>query len=427
MYKTDDALQYHSIKKGKIEINSKMPLVDEYHLMLAYSPGVKEPCLRIANDPEAAYQYTSKGNMVAVVSNGTALLGLGNVGASASLPVMEGKAQLFKVFTGIDAFPIIIDSDDPEKVIETVKLLEPGFGGINLKNISAPECFIIQERLEEELNIPVFDDNQHGTAVMVLAALINALKVTNKAIDAVKIVINGAGASALATAHLLLAAGVNQIVLCDSQGIIYTGRTSGMNEYKVHLARKTNYNCRGGKLPDALVDADVFLGLSRGNLLDGVMIKSMARDPIIFALANPEPEINPDLAMSSGAKVIVTGRTDYPNQINTNLAFPGIFRGALDVRATSINLEMKMAAARTLANKVTDRELSPDYIIPKAMDPSLCPTIAASVAEAAIETGVARVQVDPELIARRTQDMFQETANYGKLLEEDKTQYQIVH
>ncbi|MBM7854124.1 malate dehydrogenase (oxaloacetate-decarboxylating) [Desulfohalotomaculum tongense] len=426
MYKLEDALHYHSINKGKIEINSKVPLTNDYHLTLAYSPGAAEPSMRIYKNPDMVYRYTSRGNMVAVVTNGTAVLGLGNIGPSAALPVMEGKAQLFKTLAGIDAFPILINSSDPDEIVKTVKLLEPTFGGINLEDIAAPECFMIEERLNEELNIPVFHDDQHGTAVVVMAALINALKLVDKALDAIKVVINGAGASALATARLLLSAGVNNIIVCDSRGIIYPGRVEGINRYKAAVARQTNPTGHGGKLADALVDADVFIGLSRGNLMDGVMVKSMARDPIIFALANPEPEINPRLAVSSGAKIVGTGRSDYPNQINNNLGFPGIFRGALDVRASEVNMEMKVAAARAIAGQVSDKELSTGYIIPKTMDPWLCPAVAAAVAAAAMKTKVARVKVDPEEIARRTHELFQKNTNYGKLLAEEMVQYRML-
>jgi len=368
---------------------------------LAYSPGVAEPCLDIQKDNDLAYVYTNKGNFVAVVSNGTAVLGLGNIGAPASLPVMEGKSVLFKTFAGVDAFPICLNSEDVEKVVETVKLLEPTFGGINLEDISAPACFEIEERLKKEMNIPVFHDDQHGTAIVVMAGMINALKVVGKRLDNIRVVTNGAGAAGVAIIKLLMSMGVKEVIMCDTKGTIYKGRPVGMNKSKDAIAEVTNLQKLAGSLADALVGADVFIGVSAANTLTPEMIKSMAVDPIIFAMANPVPEIMPELAKEAGAKVVGTGRSDYPNQVNNVSAFPGIFRGALDVRAAQINEEMKIAAAYAIASLVSDEERNPDYVIPKAFDPRVAPAVAAAVAKAAMDSGAARITVDPEEISKK--------------------------
>ena len=322
-------------------------------LSLAYSPGVAEPCKEIYDKPETVYEYTMKGNMVAVVTDGTAVLGLGNIGPEAALPVMEGKAVLFKSFAGVDAFPICLNTTDVEKIIETVKLLEPTFGGVNLEDIAAPNCFIIEERLKKEINIPVFHDDQHGTAIVTAAGLVNALKIVNKKVSEIKVVANGAGAAGIAIIKLLHSFGVRDIIMCDTKGAIYEGRPNGMNPVKSEVAKFTNRDHQEGGLQDVIVGADVFIGVSAEGILTQDMVKSMNRDPIIFAMANPNPEILPDLAKAAGAAVVGTGRSDFPNQVNNVLAFPGIFRGALDVRATHINEQMKVAAVRAIAGLIT--------------------------------------------------------------------------
>ncbi|HPZ90375.1 MAG TPA: malic enzyme-like NAD(P)-binding protein [Bacillota bacterium] len=398
----EDALKLHRDNRGKLAVSSKVPLRDARDLSLAYSPGVAEPCLEIHKDKNAVYEYTAKGNFVAVVSNGTAVLGLGNIGPEAAMPVMEGKSVLFKAFAGVDAFPICLDSADTEEIVRTVKLLEPTFGGVNLEDIAAPACFEIEARLKQELNIPVFHDDQHGTAIVTAAALLNALKVAGKDMGEVKVVVNGAGASAMAVSWLLLSMGVRDLVMCDTTGAIYKGRKERMNPYKEQIAECTNPQRLQGTLADAVKGRDVFIGLSVGNVLSQDMVRSMAPDPIIFAMANPIPEIDPALAREAGARIIGTGRSDYPNQINNVLAFPGVFRGALDVRAREINEEMKIAAAHGIAGLVSDDELSPDYIIPRPFDNRVAPAVAAAVARAAMESGVAAIQVDPEEIAVRT-------------------------
>ena len=397
----EDALELHRINVGKLEVRSKVPVRDSRDLSLAYSPGVAEPCLDIEKEPDLAYAYTNKGNFVAVVSNGTAVLGLGNIGAQASMPVMEGKSVLFKTFAGVDAFPICLNTKEIDKIVETVKLLEPCFGGINLEDISAPACFEIEERLKREMNIPVFHDDQHGTAIVVMAGLVNALKVTGKRLDNIRVVANGAGAAGVAIIKLLLSMGVKDVIMCDTKGAIYKGRPVGMNKSKDEIAEITNLQGLKGTLADALVGADVFIGVSAAKTVTPEMVKSMAADPIIFAMANPVPEIMPELAKEAGAKVVGTGRSDYPNQVNNVSAFPGIFRGALDVRATQINEEMKIAAAYAIAGLVSDAELTPEYVIPKAFDPRVAPAVAAAVAKAAMDTGVARITVDPEEIAKK--------------------------
>lgn len=395
----DKALELHRQNQGKLSVVSKVPVETAYDLSLAYSPGVAEPCKEIHADTERVYEYTSKGNLVAVVSDGTAVLGLGNIGPEAALPVMEGKAVLFKTFAGVDAVPICLGTTDVDRIVETVKLLEPTFGGINLEDIAAPACFEIEERLKKEMNIPVFHDDQHGTAIVTLAGLINALKVTGKNIHDIKVVANGAGAAGIAIIKLLLSMGARNIIMCDTKGAIYDGRQEGMNSVKDLIAKNTNADRVKGSLEEVIVGADVFIGVSVGGAVTTEMVQSMNRDAIIFAMANPDPEIVPDVARAAGAAVIGTGRSDYPNQINNVLAFPGIFRGALDVRATNINEEMKIAAAFAIASLVTDDELSYDYVIPRPFDVRVAPSVAAAVAKAAMETGVARKKINPIEIA----------------------------
>ena len=384
------ALEMHETHKGKVGIVSKVEVATRDDLSTAYTPGVAEPCRKIKENPEDVYKYTFKGNMVAVVSNGTAVLGLGDIGPEAGLPVMEGKAVLFKEFGGVDAFPICIDAHDAASVIAACKAIAPTFGGINLEDIKSPECFEIEETLERELDIPVFHDDQHGTAVITLAGLTNALKVVGKQKETVKVVTSGAGAAAVAIVKLLLAAGYRHITMCDRRGAIYKGREN-LNRIKEEMAEVTNPERRAGSLADMLVDADVFIGVSAPGMVTKEMVQTMNRDAIIFACANPTPEIFPDEAKAGGAKVVCTGRSDYPNQINNVLAFPGIFRGAFDVRASDINEPMKMAAAQSLADLISPEELSADYIIPAAFDPRVGPAVAEAVARAARESGVARI------------------------------------
>lgn len=403
----EDALKLHRDNMGKIEVASKVQVKDRRGLSLAYTPGVAEPCREIHKDPDKVYEYTSKGNMVAIVTDGTAVLGLGNIGALASLPVMEGKAVLFKAFAGVDAFPICLDTADIDRFVETVALMEPSFGGVNLEDIAAPACFEIERRLKERLSIPVFHDDQHGTAIIVLAALLNALKITGKQLKDLRVVINGAGAAGVAIGKIILRAGAANLIMCDSKGIIYSGRAESMNPAKEEMAGLTNRDNKKGSLADALAGADVFIGVSSANVVSADMVKSMNKDPIVFALANPVPEIDPDLAKKAGARVVGTGRSDYPNQINNVLAFPGVFRGALDVRAADINEEMKLAAAYALAGVVTKEELNGDYIIPKPFDPRVAPAVARAVARAAMDSGVARIKADPEEIAQRTKEMLE--------------------
>lgn len=388
----EDALKLHRDNKGKLNVTSKVLVKDEKGLSLAYTPGVAEPCKEIHRDPDKVYEYTSKGNMVAVVSDGTAVLGLGNIGASASLPVMEGKAVLFKSFADVDAFPICLETSDINKIVETVALLEPVFGGINLEDIAAPACFEIEKKLKERLSIPVFHDDQHGTAIIVLAGLLNALKITGKKLDELTIAMNGAGAAGIAIAKILLSAGAKDIIMCDRNGIIYKGRKKGMNWAKEEMAGITNKGNKSGILADVLVGADVFIGVSTANIVTAEMVKSMNNDSIIFAMANPVPEIDPETAKKVGARIVGTGRSDYPNQINNVLAFPGIFRGALDVRASDINEDMKLAAAYALSSVIPDDELTEEYIIPKAFDPRVAPAVAKAVGEAAVKSGVAKKQ-----------------------------------
>lgn len=398
----EEALHMHRINKGKLEIKSKVPVRNANDLSLAYSPGVAEPCKVIYEDKNKVYEYTMKGNMVAVVSDGTAVLGLGNIGPEAALPVMEGKAVLFKSFAGVDAFPICLNTTDVDKIIETVKLLEPTFGGVNLEDIAAPNCFIIEERLKKEANIPVFHDDQHGTAIVTVAGLVNALKLVGKSISDIKVVMNGAGAAGIAIVKLLYHFGVRNVIMCDTKGAIFEGRTYGMNEIKEQVAKMTNLEKIEGTLADVITGADVFIGVSVEGALTPEMVKSMNKDSVIFAMANPNPEIMPSVARECGAMVVGTGRSDFPNQVNNVLAFPGIFRGALDTNATHINEEMKVAAVHAIAGLVTEEELSSDYVIPAPFDTRVAPEVAAAVAKAAIETGVARKIVDPEEIKEKT-------------------------
>lgn len=385
----EKALKMHRESKGKISVESKVRVTNAEELSLAYSPGVAEPCLEIAADKETAYLYTMKSHMVGVVSNGTAVLGLGNIGAQAALPVMEGKAVLFKNFANVDAFPICLDTTDPDKLIETVQMLAPNFGGINLEDIAAPDCFYIEEKLKQLLDIPVFHDDQHGTAIVTVAGLVNALKLVDKQMSEIKVVVNGAGAAGIAIVRLLNQFGVKQMIICDSQGAIYEGRESGMNPIKQTIAQETNGQKEVGDLRAVIENADVFIGVSLADLVDQDMIRSMNRDPIIFAMANPNPEIMPEDAIAAGARIVGTGRSDYPNQVNNVLAFPGIFKGALSVMAREINEPMKVAAVHAIAGLIDEANLSDTYIIPDPFDQRVAKAVSQAVAQAARETGVA--------------------------------------
>ena len=398
----DDALEMHRENQGKLEITPNVKVTNKQQLSLAYSPGVAEPCKEIHEDSRKVYEYTIKGNTVAVVTDGTAVLGLGNIGAEASIPVMEGKAALFKSFAGINGVPIALDTTDTQEIIKTVKLIEPNYGGINLEDISAPRCFEIEETLKKETNIPIFHDDQHGTAIVTMAGLINALKIVNKELTDIKVVLNGAGAAGIAIVKLLHAYGVNNMIMCDSKGAIYSGRNFGMNDTKTYVAKWTNKDKVEGSLEEVIKDADVFIGVSVADILTQDMVKTMADDPIIFAMANPNPEINPNEAKQAGAKVVGTGRSDFPNQINNVLAFPGIFRGALDVEATHINEDMKKAAVEAIVHLIDENELHPDYCIPGPFDKRVAPSVAKNVAKAAMESGVARIKID-------TQEIFDKT------------------
>ena len=386
-----ESLRLHKEWKGKIEVVATVPVATREDLSLAYTPGVAQPCLEIEKDVNLSYELTRRWNLCAVVTDGTAVLGLGDIGPEAGMPVMEGKCVLFKAFGGVDAFPLCIKSKAVEDIVNTVYLLSGSFGGINLEDISAPRCFEIERKLKEKCDIPIFHDDQHGTAVVTLAGLINALKVVGKKKENVKIVINGAGAAAISITKLLLSDGFADVTLCDRSGIIYEGRKDNMNWIKEEMALITNRTKKQGSLADAMVGADVFLGVSAPKMVTTEMVKTMNKDAIIFACANPTPEIFPDEAKAGGAKVIATGRSDYPNQVNNVLAFPGIFRGTFDVRASDINDEMKIAAAYALASLIPAEELSADYVIPKAFDPHVGKTVAAAVAEAARKSGVARI------------------------------------
>ena len=387
----EESLKLHEENRGKIEVISKTEVKDLHDLAVVYTPGVAEPCRKIHDKTSEVYRYTSKGNMVAVVSDGTAVLGLGDIGPEAALPVMEGKAVLFKHFAGVDAFPICLATKDPDKIVEAVTLIAPSFGGINLEDISAPRCFEIEERLKKILNIPVFHDDQHGTAVIVLSGLLNALKIVGKDIKQIKITVNGAGAAAIAVTKFLLSAGVRNAILCDSKGIIYEGRKENMNPVKEEMAKVTNRRILKGTLADAIKGADVFLGMSVAGALKPEMVKTMASDSIIFAMANPIPEIMPDEAKKAGARIVATGRSDFPNQVNNCLGFPAIFKGALKVRASQINEEMKLAASHALASLISEEDLNKGIIIANAFDPRVVEVESEAVAQAAIKSGVARI------------------------------------
>ncbi|MBV7505634.1 NAD-dependent malic enzyme [Bacillus sp. sid0103] len=397
----EEALKIHKEKQGKLGVHSKVPLRDAKDLSLAYSPGVAEPCLEIYRDENKVYDYSIKGNLVAVVSDGTAVLGLGNIGPKAAMPVMEGKALLFKSFADVDAFPICLDTTDPDKIVEVVKLLAPTFGGVNLEDISAPQCFDIESRLRRECDIPVFHDDQHGTAIVTVAGLINALKLADKRIDQIRVVVNGSGAAGVAIVKLLIHIGVKDVILCDTKGIIYSGRPLGMNPFKEEMARITNNQRMKGTLGDALVGADVFIGVSAAGALTKEMVRSMNENSIIFAMANPVPEILPEEAKAAGALVVGTGRSDFPNQVNNVLAFPGIFRGTLDVRAKEINEEMKLAAVYAIAGLIAAEELHPNYVIPDPFDSRVAAYVASAVANAAMVTGVSQRFVNIHEIKER--------------------------
>lgn len=384
------ALEKHLEWKGKIRVDAACPLETKDDLSVAYTPGVAAPCLEISENVENSYEYTRRGNLVAVVTDGTAVLGLGDIGPEAGMPVMEGKCVLFKGFGDVDAFPLCVRSKDVDEIVHTVEMIAGSFGGVNLEDISAPRCFEIERKLKASLDIPVFHDDQHGTAVVTLAAMINALKLAGKKIEDVSAVVNGAGAAGIACTKLLMALGLKKVVLCDRKGAIYKGR-DGLNPIKEEMAEISNLEGKKGSLADVIAGADVFLGVSAPGCLTKEMVKSMAKDPIIFACANPTPEIFPDEAKEAGAKVVGTGRSDFPNQINNVLAFPGIFRGALDVRASDINDEMKIAAAYAIANSVKPEELSPEFIIPSPFNKEVAPAVAAAVREAARKSGVARL------------------------------------
>ena len=383
-----ESLRLHTQWKGKIEIQARVPVETKDDLSLAYTPGVAQPCLEIQKDVEKSYELTRRGNLCAVITDGSAVLGLGDIGPEAGMPVMEGKCVLFKAFGDVDAFPLCVKTHDVDEFVNAVALISGSFGGINLEDISAPRCFEIERKLKEECDIPIFHDDQHGTAVITLAGLTNALKVVGKKKEDVKVVTSGAGAAAISIVKLLLSAGYKNITMCDRKGAIYAGR-EGLNWIKEEMAQVTNPEKKAGSLADMLVGADVFIGVSAPGMVTAEMVQSMADKPILFPMANPVPEIMPDEAKAAGAAVVGTGRSDFPNQINNVLAFPGVFRGAFDVRASDINEEMKLAAARALADLVGD-DLSPDYIVPAAFDPRVCPAVAKAVAEAARRTGVAR-------------------------------------
>ena len=386
-----ESLRLHGEWKGKIEVVTRVPVENKDDLSLAYTPGVAQPCLEIQKDVDKSYDLTRRWNMCLVVTDGSAVLGLGDIGPEAGMPVMEGKCVLFKAFGDVDAFPLCIKSNDVDEIVNTIYLISGSFGGVNLEDISAPRCFEIEKKLKEKCDIPIFHDDQHGTAIITLAGLTNALKVVGKKKEDVRIIMNGAGAAAISIARLLLTAGFKDITLCDRKGAIYEGRPEGMNPIKEEMAKVTNLAKKSGSLAEMLVGADVFIGVSAPGAVTTEMVKTMNKDAVVFACANPTPEIFPDDAKAGGAKVVSTGRSDFPNQINNVLAFPGIFRGAFDVRAKEINDEMKLAASEALANLITDEELSPEYIIPKAFDKRVGPAVAKAVAEAAKRTGVARI------------------------------------
>jgi len=385
------SLDLHKKYRGKLEIKSKVPLVTAEDLSIAYTPGVAKPCLEIEKDEKLSMIYTNRGNTIAVVTDGTAVLGLGNIGPTAALPVMEGKAILFKEFADIDAIPICLDSQDKDEIVRIIKSMEPTFGAINLEDINAPNCFYIEKELKKISNIPIFHDDQHGTAVVTLAALINSLKIVDKKMEEIVVVINGAGAAGMAIAKILIDLNVRDILMCDTTGIIYKGRSEGMNIYKEEIAEKTNKNLKRGSLKDAVISTDVFIGVSKAGVLTQEMVKTMNLDSIIFAMANPIPEIMPELAKASGARIVSTGRSDFPNQVNNVLAFPGILRGALDVQASDINESMKIAAAKAIASLVSNDELDEDYVIPSPFNKKVAKKVAEKVAKAARDSGVARI------------------------------------
>ena len=386
----EKALKQHEEWQGKIEVTSRARLETPEDLSIAYTPGVAEPCLKIAEDKDLSYKYTRRGNMVAVVTDGTAVLGLGDIGPEAGMPVMEGKCVLFKEFGGVDAFPLCVRSKDVDDIVNTVALLAGSFGGVNLEDISAPRCFEIEKKLKERCDIPIFHDDQHGTAVVTAAAMLNALKVTGRKLEDIRVVTSGAGAAGIAIIKLLVSLGLKDVIMCDRKGAIYEGR-EGLNAEKEEMAKISNREMRKGSLAEVIKGADVFIGVSAPGTVTPEMVKTMAPDPILFPMANPVPEIMPDLAKEAGAAVIGTGRSDFPNQINNVLAFSGIFRGALDVRAKDINDEMKVAAAYAIANLIDEKDLNADYIIPNPFDKRVAPAVAKAVAEAAKKTGVARV------------------------------------
>ena len=402
----DEAVEMHEKYTGKISVISKVQVNDKHDLAMAYSPGVAEPCLRIQKDPMLRYKYTSIGNMIAVVSDGSAVLGLGNIGALAGLPVMEGKCVLFKEFGAVNAFPLCLGSQDANTIVETVKLLEPSFSGINLEDISAPRCFEIEERLKKETGMIIFHDDQHGTAVVTTAGLINAMKIKGQKWQDLKVIINGVGAAGVSIIKLFIKLGIKDIIACDTKGAIYKNRPEGMNSSKDEIAELTNAEGIKGKLSDVIAGRNVFVGVSVAGQLTKEMVGKMDKNPIVFALANPEPEINVDDAKAAGINIIATGRSDYPNQVNNVLAFPGIFRGALDVRSTDINDDMKVAAAYAIAELVADSELTNDYIIPRPFDLRIAPNVAKKVAEAAIRTGVARLKIDPAQVEKNAIEMI---------------------
>ena len=387
-----ESLRRHAQWKGKIEVTVKVPVGTKEDLSLAYTPGVAQPCLEIQKDINKSYDLTLRHNLCLVVTDGTAVLGLGDIGPEAGMPVMEGKCVLFKAFGGVDAFPLCVKSKDVDEIVNTIYLISGSFGGVNLEDIAAPRCFEIERKLKEKCDIPIFHDDQHGTAVVTLAGLLNAIKLVGKKKENVRIVINGAGAAAISITKLLLSCGFPNIILCDRRGAIYEGRTDGMNWIKDEMAKITNKEKKHGSLAEVLVGADVFIGVSAPGTLTVDMVKTMNKDSIVFACANPVPEIFPDDAKKGGAAVVATGRSDFPNQINNVLAFPGIFRGTFDVRASDINDEMKIAASYALASLISDKELTPDYIIPAAFDKRIADTVAAAVREAAEKSGVARIK-----------------------------------
>ena len=386
-----ESLRLHGEWKGKIEVVSRVPVATKEDLSLAYTPGVAQPCLEIQKDVDKSYDYTRRHNMCLVVTDGSAVLGLGDIGPEAGMPVMEGKCVLFKAFGDVDAFPLCIKSNDVDEIVNTIYMISGSFGGVNLEDIAAPRCFEIEKKLKEKCDIPIFHDDQHGTAVITLAGIKNALKLVGKKIDEIKVVVNGAGAAAISITKLLLSAGVKNAVLCDRKGAIYDGRAEGMNPVKEEMAKITNLEKKSGSLADMMVGADVFIGVSAPGVVTTDMVKTMAKDAIIFACANPTPEIFPEDAKAGGARVIATGRSDFPNQCNNVLAFPGIFRGTFDVRAKDINDEMKIAAADAIAGLISDDELNEEYILPAAFDPRVGKAVAAAVADAARKSGVARI------------------------------------